>query len=165
MVIKIEVKLSGDKDFANTLKTLRIKLPIHMDRGAKKIATKIKRESQRNVDARFIQKSGKLRKSIITRPLTKRKEIVAYKTAPDLRIARYATIQEAGKIISGWHFVRREGFGKHGEGYSARGGQIRIPARHFMRDAFNKVQPQAKQIMQKEIDKWVLDSQKKVTAL
>jgi len=42
------------------------------------------------------------------------------------------------------------------------GGQIKIPGRFFMRDAVTRVEPQTKQIMENEINKWVMRSEKRL---
>jgi len=95
MVLRLEIKIIGDKETIGKFRTLRKTLPIHMNTATKAVANKIKKEAQINVDSRFKQRSGRLKKSIIVRPAIKRKDIVGYRVGPDLRIARYATVQEA----------------------------------------------------------------------
>jgi len=117
------------------------------------LARELQRRAKISFSRQFQERTGTTKQSIRARRVKKGIWKVTAGDAISKSFIQRLEAGRSGKDIPQWHFVRKEGAGHFGEGYSRPGGVIRKPHQKgkFMEDSFKSVKRDSKNIAEKRI--------------
>ena len=154
----ISVKIEGLGDVIAFTTKVSKDLPVKADEISEIHAKEMRRTARLMLTQRLSQKRRGYGSPNITRTLEQSMLIWQMKPGtwafkPWSRMAEiYGPLQEYGGVISGYHFLPIKGAGRLGEGVSVPGGNITIPAKHFVEDAQNSVERRSENIIKRKMD-------------
>jgi len=138
----LNIRVVGD-DVAGYLRNIRVRLPKAMDVGTSRAAKSIQEKAKTNVRQRaFWGRTGRLESSILSR-----KTKSGYVVSPNMNIARYAPVVEAGQVNPNWHAE----LSMKGRWHMVPGGTFTAKPMWFMRDAFRSSFTNARDEVSKSI--------------
>jgi hypothetical protein len=147
--MRLKLEVIGDKRILTRFRGIRKRYKKTSERASHDLSRDIQRGTRHRITRRLKgdvsryskPRTGNLWKSVKT--IRRGRYWTCQMGGPE---AKYATIQEYGKTISGWHFIPKYGYGR---GFSVPGGNISIPGHYMMTDAIKSTRRRAKNIVRR----------------